>query len=571
MKLILPFIVFTTLIVSISTSCRSYKEITKKPERLENNFEVPSFESSLILALKVDLSTLENQINEAFKKGYQGGNEGTYEYKSWIKTKDPLYNPDEIILTKDPLYNPRKWLKTKDPLYNPKKWIKAGPLKTKNPLYHPNKWIQTKDPSYHPNEWIKTNNPLYHPNEWIETKGPSVAVGYRYDFALELKERIRLSYVDDHTLRVKAPISFKGSAGFQGSIPASLTLDKKNFDGAIEFLINTRVAMRPDWCPQIDAVVTHSWISNPQIEIMDNIYISITGVTDKLLNEIEKNVNSIIRNQIKCETFKDLVKDKWKYYGFPLPPINGKQYYLNINPTSASLSSLKFCNDSLALFIGVTGIFSVNDKPINTTVTLPQLEEQTASSSQVKLYLPLQLKYDDIKNAVNNYLKDNDVTLKPDLILNQKAKIKLREMDIYPNGDEVVIGVNIKANLPGSILPVKGWIYLLGKPTMVGNKMFQLDSIDFSMTVDNKFYPVISSIFKQQLVNVIKKHTTRDISDSVESVKKMLLGKINSYQHERIRFTIQDLDFGIYDIILTKDEIAIIAELSSIFDVFIKK
>lgn len=89
-------------------------------------------------------------------------------------------------------------------------------MKTKNPLYHPNQWFKTKDPLYHPNEWIETNNPLYHPNEWIETKGPAVAVGYHYDVYLKLKEKITLSYVDDNTLRISVPISFDGSVGLKG-------------------------------------------------------------------------------------------------------------------------------------------------------------------------------------------------------------------------------------------------------------------------------------------------------------------------------------------------------------------
>lgn len=560
------------LVIAITfTSCKSYKEITKKPERLFDDIELPTYESSFKLGLKADLSTLQTKLNDELKNGYSNSDEGTFEYKSWIKTKDPLYNPTELIKTKDPLYHPNKWLKTKDPLYNPKKWIKVGPLKTKNPLYHPNKWIETKDPLYHPNEWIETNNPLYHPNEWIETKGPAVAVGYRYDVDLKLKDKITLSHVDDKTLKITVPISFKGNVGLQGSVPAALTLNKKNFDGEIQFFVNTAFSVTQDWCPKIDLTVTHSWISNPQIEIMDNVYISLTGLTDKYLKEIEKDVSKIIGQQVNCEMIKAPVNKYWKHYGIALPALaNGKQYQLNINPSNASLSSLKVSKDSLALYVGLKGNLSLNDRIINTTSTLPLLEEQAETPSEVKVFLPLIIKYEDIENTANKYLNDSNVVLKPDIAFKQKATIKLKEMSFYPNGDEVVIGVRLKAKLPGNLLPVSGWIYLVGKPVMTSNKKFELQNIDFSMTVDNKFYPTISTLFKPLIINEIKKQTTRDLTDSIINVQNKLLERANSFQHDDIGFSISEIDFGVYDIILDKDEIAIIAEFSSMFNVFLK-
>lgn len=553
------------------TSCKSYEEITKKPERLSEDVILPTYESNFALALKVDLSSLESKLNDALKNGYSNSDEGTFEYRSWIKTKDPLYDPNKLIKTRDPLYHPNEWFKTRDPLYHPHKWQRILGSKFKCPLYHPNEWFKTKDPLYNPNEWIETNNPLYHPNEWIEAKGPAVAVGYKYDVNLKLKERITLSYVDDNTLRISVPISFTGNVGLKGSLAATTTLNKKNFDGEIQFFVNTSFSITPDWCPKIGVNVTHSWISNPQIEIMDNIYISLTGLTDKHLKEIEKDVSNLVNQQVKCDMIRDIVAEKWKYYGVSLPALaNGKQYQLNINPSKVALSGLKVYKDTLALYVGIKGNVSFNDNIINTTSSLPLLEEQTETVSEVKAFLPLLIKYKDIEHTANQYLKEKDVVLKPDIILKQKAKVKLIEMSIYPNADEVVVGVKIKAKLPGNFLPVSGWVYLTGKPVMISNKKFELKDLDFSMTVDNKFYPTISTLFKPLIINEIKKQTTRDFTDTIANIKKKLLEKANSFNHDDIGFSINDIDFGIYEIILDKEEIAIIAEFNSRFDIFLK-
>ncbi|MBS7254669.1 DUF4403 family protein [Flavobacterium branchiicola] len=555
----------------IFASCKSYQEITKKPERLHEDVELPSYESNFALALKVDLTTLENKLNDVLKEGYSVSEDGTFQYKSWIKTKDPLYNPSKTIKTNNPLYHPNEWFKTKDPLYHPHKWQKKFGIKFKCPFYHPNEWIKTKDPLYNPNEWIETNNPLYHPNEWIETKGPAVAVGYKYDVDFKLKGDIKLSYVDDNTLRISVPISFDGVVGLQGNIPAALQFDRKNFDGEIEFFVNTSFSVTPEWCPKIALTVTHSWISNPQIEILDNIYISLTGITDKKLKEIEGNVSKVIDEQVKCEMIKDIVADKWKYYGVGLPALaNGKQYQLNINPSKAALSGLKVSKDSLALYAGIKGNISFNDNIVNTTGSLPLLEVQSETPSEVKAFLPLLIKYDDIEHTANKYLKDNSVVLKPEIVLKKKAEVKLLEMSLYPNGDEIVAGVKLKAKLPGNILPVTGWVYLIGIPVMTENKKFELQDLDFSMTVDNKFYPAIATLFKPLIINEVKKQTTRDLTKNITDVKKKIIEKAGSFQHDNFGFSMSNVDLGIYDIVLDKDEIAIIADFNSKFNISLK-
>jgi hypothetical protein len=68
----------------------------------------------------------------------------------------------------------------------------------------------------------------------------------------------------------------------------------------------------------------------------------------------------------------------------------------------------------------------------------------------------------------------------------------------------------------------------------------------------------------------LKKQTTRDFTDGIISIKKKLFEKSNSFQHDDIGFSIGNVDFGIYDIILDKEEIALIAEFTSRFDIFLK-
>lgn len=81
---------------------------------------------------------------------------------------------------------------------------------------------------------------------------------------------------------------------------------------------------------------------------------------------------------------------------------------------------------------------------------------------------------------------------------------------------------------------------------------------------------MISTLFKPLIIQEIQKHTTRDFTDRIDGIKKKILEKYDSFSQDEIGFSINDLDFGIYDIVLDSTEIAIIGELSSKLNIFLK-
>jgi hypothetical protein len=555
------------MLLVMGTSCkvfRNFKDITQKPERISQELELPVQESSMNLAIKADMRSLEGEINAAFNDDIKGENTGNLEYKAWIKTKDPLYNPNEWLITKDPLYHPNKEWKTKDPFYHPNKWIKVGPFKTKDPLYHPNEWIITNDPLYHPNEWVKTKDPLYHPNEWIETRGPAISVGYRYAYSIKKKGEIRLAPVPGNKLKVSIPIEFSGWAGLEGPGADVLTLNKKNFQGAIEFFAETGVDIDSNWCPKINTVVTHKWTSNPTVEIMHDIDVSITGLADHFLNKAQKDIGAIINRKISCEQIKDRVADFWKHYAVKLPALpDGSEYFINIDPKAASVSKFIVTNDSLALYVGLKANVSVDKQDLNTRVQLPALQQQQITAGNVNAFIPLLLNYADIESNLNKHLAENNTEIKVKM-LKGKASVKFKKITVYPNADELVVGTYIKTKLPGNLLPAVGWVYLTAKPVVKDNRYFELDSVDFSMDIKNKFYPAVAAVLKETIIEKIKEKSKRDLGPEfakIESIIKQKTGDFNL--PDKLDVSVDQTSVGVQSIQVLANQVAIITHVGS--------
>jgi hypothetical protein len=552
------------MLASVSTGCtviKNYKDITKAPTRSHQALELPSTPSNIDVALKLSFAELEQEINTRLGNEIKGGDNGTLKAKKDIQVENPLYNPNTTIKTKDPLYDPNEWLLTKDPLYSKKKWL-SKPC-CKNPLYHPNKWLKAKNPLYHPNEWIATNNPLYQPNRWIKTDGPEITVGYNYEYTITKPAAITLTQVDEATLKVTVPLKFSGSAGLEGTGAELLTLDKKNFKGAVDFYAKISLSIDSTWRPVAKVSITHDWTQKPVVEIMGGVNVSLAGLADSYLKKFEKEISETIVKKAGSALVKDEVNKLWKHYEFPLDSLpNGKRYYVNINPMQVSMSRLNVKPDSLHLFLGLQANVSIDDNPVNITKSLPALRPKTSTGNGIHAYVPISVKYTDIEQNVNKYLDDSDVVFTP-TYKGLKAKIKLKKVYIYPVGNEIAIGVNMKVRLPGNLLPALGTAYLTALPVIKNGNVLELDSIKLSMNVNNKFYPAVAAAFKQDIIKEIKKHTKRDLSEILSDLEGRLAEQAEKANtNEKVSVSATDIKAGVHKIELLKDDLSIIAEMS---------
>ena len=134
---------------------------------------------------------------------------------------------------------------------------------------------------------------------------------------------------------------------------------------------------------------------------------------------------------------------------------------------------------------------------------------------------------------------------------------------MYPVGNEIAIGVNMKVRLPGNLFPALGTAYLTALPVIKNGNTFELDSIKLSMDVNNKLYPAVAAAFKQGIIKEIKKHTKRDLSETFRDLEGKLAEqaeKVNT--NEKVSVSATNIKAGVHKIELLKDDLGIIAEMS---------
>lgn len=524
------FLIASSFLITSCSIFRKYKTITTKPELHFSNKIIAQDTSLFSFDLKVDYKSIEAKINDQFSQPITDSETGAFNKEYKAKTKNPLYNPTE-------------WLKTKDPLYHPNKWIKIRIL---------GKTIKTKDPLYHPNEWIKTKNPLYDPNEWIYADVVDITVGYKYEYSIEKREKIRFENIGNDMLRIIIPLDITGSVGFTGDGAQLFSLDKKNVKAKIDFYVDTKITFNENWCPVVESKITHRWISDPKIEIVGGVWLNLKVPANNALEDKEKEIEKEIAAKIECEKLITEIKKWIKPSSLQLTNLSD-QLYLNVNPQKIYLSDLMIDESNLNIKFAtklLTGIGTkklYNDAPYE----LPNLEKYAFDKNLIALTVPVSILYETLQKALNTQLQKEGLNFS-----NDKAKIEVEEFEIYPSGENITIGVKLTAKIKGNFLSTKGKVFLTAKP-VINYKQFELENISFSTELDNDLYPILGTIFKNKLTNFIYSKTKRDLKDDftkaeniVENRLKEQLQKINNMdiKTEKIIFdipyiAIQEHDF----------------------------
>ena len=69
-----------------------------------------------------------------------------------------------------------------------------------------------------------------------------------------------------------------------------------------------------------------------------------------------------------------------------------------------------------------------------------------------------------------------------------EIEVTINDVEIYPSGNRLVVGVNLKADFPSSALDTKGSVYLIGTPVVERGTTISLPDLAFTRVLDNDFW-----------------------------------------------------------------------------------
>ena len=369
-------------------------------------------------------------------------------------------------------------------------------------------------------------------------------------------------------IRVSVPVSVSGTAGFTGDVANVLKLDKKNFRGSITAFADVSMDIGSNWCPTVQVRPDFVWRDKAQLEIAGRFWIDVDGSVGPKLKDTLNDAAKKLPDALGCG-LKDMVARSWHPYSFQVSDLKDAPLYVNLTPGKVGFSGVQYENNAVRLALAANATAEVSTMPIPSPVNPPELPPLTrisATSNKLRLSVPLRARYDDLRSAAGRLILDRDFSGATPA---GHATVRIKEIEIYPAGKSLVLGLRFDAKVERKILDAKGWVYLIAEPLLdKKNQMLRLGNVKFTREVDNKLWAVLSAIFREQIQKELEEKAVVDLKPGIAALRTELQNKLSALGSKQgIVLKIKDDFIGLEQIHLADKDLEVVAGFEGTADI----
>lgn len=354
--------------------------------------------------------------------------------------------------------------------------------------------------------------------------GVRVCAGTKYEFS-GTTGSVVISAADANTIRLDVPVSFSGNGGFRGDVSSLIKADRKNFTGALVLHADLAPTLGPDWCPKLNTTVTYTWTTDPRVEIVSGIWVNVKSqVESKLAEQLPKLVDKA-RDALNCAQVQgELVK----IYGvrtFPVDIPGLGQMHVNVKPANFGFSGIHATNETITLAMTMGANIELSSVAVEPTpLPLPSPMTIPPSTPRMAVAVPVRTSYDTL-SAVSTKMLATQIFEKDTPA--GKVIVKVESVELYPSNGQLVVGMDIDADLPSSMFDTNGTVYVLGTPTVTDGKKISLISPSFSTSLNNELWTAAASLFEGPILTKLNESGIYDLSGQIKFAQDALATKLS--------------------------------------------
>lgn len=330
-------------------------------------------------------------------------------------------------------------------------------------------------------------------------------------------------------LQVAMPAQFSGGAGFGGEVARILSLSRKTFSGS--FIVSVTAALNVDehFCPVLaPGTASFEWRTPARVEIIGHNSFRILGIgfdvgpwhldvgshfTGKIQDQIRTALQQASR-AIPCDPVRTELAKLWRDYAFPLAIKNLSPLFVNVQPTELSTSGLLAEDQGMRIIARMAAKTVISpDHGKEDSRELPRNNNVAAEHSKLALVVPLKASYDILRTEALKAIGTKTFSRQ---IESGEIHLKVIDIEIYPVGDKLALGIRFSAGLPWRVFNVTGIVWLTAKPTVdASGKIVTLEGIESTRQLDNEIWNVVSILLKDTINAELNKAARYDLTPLV--------------------------------------------------------
>jgi Domain of unknown function (DUF4403) len=291
-----------------------------------------------------------------------------------------------------------------------------------------------------------------------------------------------------------------------------------NFEFNVKF--GSKFSIAPNWEANVQSFpIGYDWVKKPTVRLA-GFDISVAGLVERALNSkqdaILKALDDAVRKNVEIKKY---IVQAWNTAMQPYLLSEKYRTWLKITPTELQMTPLTTVNNKVKATIGILAYTETitGAKPLFTpVVTVPDLKLVNQIADDFKVGIIAEIPLSEAAKLTGDTLIGQNFSFK-----DGKYNVKVTDIDVYGDGDKMVI----KSGLAGNI---NGRVYFKGIPSYdPATKSVYLDNFDYDLKTKNFLVGAANWLFQGTFAKNMKQAMTFNIGGQIDDMKKQVQANLN--------------------------------------------
>lgn len=298
----------------------------------------------------------------------------------------------------------------------------------------------------------------------------------------------------------------------------SIPPQELNFEFNVKF--GSKFSIAPNWEANVQSFpIGYDWVKKPTVKLA-GFDISVAGLVERALNSkqdaILKALDDAVRKNVEIKKY---IVQAWNTAMQPYLLSEKYRTWLKITPTELQMTPLISVNNKVKATIGILAYTETitGAKPLFTPViTVPDLKLVNQIADDFKVGIIAEIPLSEAAKLTSDTLVGQNFSFK-----DGKYNVNVTDIDVYGDGDKMVI----KSGLAGNI---NGKIYFKGTPSYnPATKSVFLDNFDYDLKTKNVLISTANWFFQGRFAKNMQESMTFNIGGQIDDMKKQVQANLN--------------------------------------------
>jgi hypothetical protein len=352
----------------------------------------------------------------------------------------------------------------------------------------------------------------------------------RYDLTIRRTSGIVLSEAKGR-LHATVSLTVAGTVGLGGGLASLLALDAKSIDAAAEVQADLGVALDDGWCPAVDVRVSYRWTRSPRLEVIGGIWV---GIEQRVRAQVEEALRSLpeqLKALLPCNRVREQALALWQPRSIAVQLPAAPPLHVGIEPQSIGLSELLVEAKDLRLVLGLKARTTISSRPPGRLpdTFLPPLRSLPSGAAErdgrLRLSIPIRAGYDMVRDWLMREFGRRDIPVETPM---GTAKLRVREIFIYPSAPAIALAISFSADLPGQWPDATGRVVVSARPVLSPDgRRIRLTDISFARSLDSIVWSVATIAFEQRIRDWLGEIAVYDMQEVMDGAMAALRRRLS--------------------------------------------